>query len=171
MRGNRFFQMLGIEMGQIQINYRILGPADFEFMNDGAGDDVARGQFGHGMVLGHEAIHLEVAKVGTFAPQGLREKKARGFFQVERGGMELDELHVADFGAGTERHGDAIAGGNTGVGGVAIELAEAAGGEEHGRGGHLLGLAFFGDQVNAADAAGFDDQVGGEFELHYGNIF
>src|ERR1700691_2045435 len=85
--------------------------------------------------------------------------------------MKLDDLHVADFGAGAESHGDSIAGRDAGVGGVAIKLPQAAGGEQHGGRVHLLCLAVFSDQVYAADASSVDDQVGGELELHDRNVF
>ena len=41
--------------------------------------------------------------------------------------MELEELHVADGRSGTASHGDAIAGGDVGVGGIEVDLAGAAG--------------------------------------------
>ena len=43
--------------------------------------------------------------------------------------MELDEFHVRDFGAGAPCHGEAVSGGDAGVGGVQINPSAAAGGQ------------------------------------------
>ena len=67
------------------------------------------------------------------SPRRASEMRKRGsVHQVKRGGMELDEFQVLDFGSGAVGHGDAIAGGHFGIGGVAVDLAEAAGGQQHG---------------------------------------
>ena len=58
-----------------------------------------------------------------------------------------------------------------GICGVAVELAHAAGGEQNGGGQHLLCFTPLVDEMDAADAAVFHDQVGGEFKLEDGNIF
>ncbi len=47
--------------------------------------------------------------------------------------MELDKLHVAHLDAGPVRHGDAVAGGDVGIGCVKVRLARAAGGQHHHR--------------------------------------
>jgi len=39
--------------------------------------------------------------------------------------MELDEFEVGDFDAGAVGHGDAVAGGDVGVGGELVDLADA----------------------------------------------
>ena len=57
--------------------------------------------------------------------------------------MELDELHVADHGPGPIGHGHPVAGGDVGVAGIEIDLADPAGGQQGdaGRKGvHLAGL-------------------------------
>ena len=48
--------------------------------------------------------------------------------------MELVELHVGQLGAGLRGEGDAVAGGHGGVGGVGVDLARAAGGDQNGAG-------------------------------------
>jgi len=109
------------------------------------------------MVLRHEAMQLDVAQVCAFAAQSLREQKAWGILQVQRRGVELDKFHIADFGAGTICHGDAVPGGDRRVGGVAVELTHAAGGEQNGGSRHLLLLAPLVNEINAADPAIFHD--------------
>ena len=44
MRGKRF-HVVRVQMRQVEINDRIFRAATFEFMHDGAGDDIARRQF------------------------------------------------------------------------------------------------------------------------------
>ena len=47
----------------------------------------------------------------------------------------------------------------------AVNLAQAAGGEQHGAGVDLVQLAGLVEQTNADNAAVLHQQVGGEFEL------
>ena len=54
--------------------------------------------------------------------------------EEEHGRVELHELQVGDLGAGAQREGDAVAGGDRRVGGGGEDLAHAAGGEDHGGG-------------------------------------
>ena len=49
---------------------------------------------------------------------------------VQAGGVELDEFHVAHPAARTPSGGDAVASGGVGVGGVEVDLARAAGGQD-----------------------------------------
>ncbi len=72
----------------------------------------------------------QVAEERAFTAQGFGEEKARGAFQVQGGGMRLNEFEVLDFGAGAVCHGDPIAGGHFGIGGVEIDVAETAGGQQ-----------------------------------------
>ncbi len=61
----------------------------------------------------------------------------------EAGGMKLDELHVGDRRARAVGHGHAVAGGDVRVGGVKINFAAAAGGEQDGAGGEGFDLVAF----------------------------
>ena len=51
---------------------------------------------------------------------------------MQRGGMELHELDIADLRAGPVRHGHAVAGGHIGIGGFAEHAAQPAGGQQRG---------------------------------------
>src|SRR5438876_7021810 len=84
---------------------------------------------------------------------------------VEAGGMELDEFHIGDGSAGAEGHGDAVAGRDVRVGGVEIDFAAAAGGQEGDRGGEGLDLAGgFVEHVSAETAvvASISESLTGE---------
>ncbi len=64
-------QVVGIEMRQVEVHHRVGQVRDLELVGDGAGHHVARRQFRHLVVLGHEANHLYVAQVRAFSAQRL----------------------------------------------------------------------------------------------------
>ena len=79
--------------------------------------------------------------------------------------MELVELHVGQLGAGLGSEGDSVAGGYCGIGGVGVNLACAAGGDEHGAGCNCAyvasaRLALAASQVDADYAAALGDKAG-----------
>src|SRR5258707_8802630 len=77
--------------------------------------------------------------------------------------MELHELHVGEDRASFVGDGHAVAGGDFGIGGFAIDLAEAAGGEKNGERANFVKRAVgFVDEANANGAAIFEDQAGSE---------
>src|ERR1700689_2202486 len=92
---------------------------------------------------------MVVAQICALAAQGFRKQKARNAGQRERGGMELVELHVGELGSGVRGQSNAIAGGYGGVGGVRVDLACAAGGDEDGTGGNAPGFAGMGLRIGA----------------------
>ena len=73
---------------------------------------------------------------------------------IERRRVELHKLHIVDDALCTIYHRDAVAGGNDGVGGHLIDVADAAGGEVR----HLCEdfLNFFGLAVEGVDAVTLD---------------
>ena len=71
--------------------------------------------------------------------------------------MELHEFHVGEDGAGFVGDGHAVAGGDFGIGGLAIDLAEAAGGEKNSKRADFVERAVvFVDEANADGAAVFE---------------
>ena len=80
---------------------------------------------------------------------------------VQRGGVELHELEVGDRDARAHGHGDAVAGGERGVGGDGEALPGAAGGDEHVAGPHRRGTVGR-DPVDADDATPLDQELGGQ---------
>ncbi len=111
---------------------RLTGTRTHAFASDGASHDIARGEFEQWMIALHEALLLVVAQPRSFAAQGFAQQEARHAGQTEGGGVELIELHVSDGGAGPPCHGDAVASGHGRIGGVAVDLARAAAGQQDG---------------------------------------
>ena len=128
----------------------------------GARDHVARGQL-HlvGRVLLHEALALGVVEMGALAAGALGDQESQA---RQRGGVVLDHLHVHQRGADAVRHGDPVPGADQGVRGGVVDLAVAAGGQDHGLGGEQLHRAVAdvaGDRAGDA-AVVVLDQRGGE---------
>ena len=111
------------------------------------------------MIALHEALLLVVAQPGSFAAKGFAEQEARHAGQAEGGGMELIELHVSDGGAGAPCHGYAVAGSHGGIGGVAVNLARAAAGQQDGACADGLTFALLRNHAEADDAIAIEDEV------------
>mmetsp|Transcript_37468 Transcript_37468/g.94563 ORF Transcript_37468/g.94563 Transcript_37468/m.94563 type:complete len:610 (-) Transcript_37468:711-2540(-) len=95
---------------------------------DRARHDVTRRQLHPlGVVLRHEPLAAQVVQLATLTAYRLRNEEGAALAGgvVQRGGVELDELHVAHARVRAERHGDAIAGRHVRVGGVGVHLARA----------------------------------------------
>src|SRR6266568_1961078 len=131
---------------------------------------IARRKFAHGVILGHEAMHFKIAQVSALAAQRFRKQESRGILQIKSRRMKLDELHVADFGAGAKRHSDAVTSCNRGIRGIAVELPHAAAGEEHGGSRNVPSLAATIYEMDAADSAVFDAKISRELELADGDL-
>ena len=142
---------LRIEVRQVEIDVRM--PRLFHLADDGQADHVARGQFAARIVVGHEAVAVAIDQPGAFAARGLADQVPAAAGDVQHRGMELHELHVAQFGAGAIGHGHAVAGGHFGIGRFAIELARPAGGQDRLLGpDHGLAVPAVPDQRAAAGA-------------------
>src|SRR5256885_5434271 len=77
--------------------------------------------------------------------------------------MELDEFHVGKNGAGFVRDGHAVAGRNVGIRGLAVDLAQAASGEQNRVGAKFMERAIgFVNEAHADSLSIFDDKSGGE---------
>ena len=64
---------------------------------DGAGDDVARSQLAAGIGIERESVPVAVHQHGARAAHGLGDERSGvDAGQLERGGMELEELDVAE---------------------------------------------------------------------------
>ncbi len=135
-----------------------------------AHDDVARGELGLGVDGRHEALAGGVAQQGALAAQRLGDQRRRRAAGGEAGRMELDELEVADGGAGAVGHGHAVAGGHLGVGRARVDLSGPAGGEDRDHRQVQRVLAVGQVERQGADAAAVDrEQVDDELvlvELH-----
>ncbi len=125
--------------------------------DDGAGDDVPGGELGVWVVVGHEAAAVAGEELRAFAAQGLGDEEGARAGEGQCGGVELDEFHIADHGAGLEGEGDAVPGREGRVGGQGVELAAAAGGENGPGCGDGALLVGGGAGVHAAAAALLDE--------------
>ena len=79
--------------------------------------------------------------------------------------MKLHELHVANFSAGAEGHGDAVTGSDGWICGVAVNLSQSARGEQDGAGTDFVEEALLIQYTNAYDLAIAHDELGGEFKF------
>ena len=148
------------------VEQEMVGAGAFHLVVDGAGDDVARGQLLALVEAMHEALAARQPQVAALAAHRFGDEKGLGHGVVEAGGMELDELHVGHPAPGAPGHGDTVAGSHVGIGGVEIDLARAAGGDDHETGAEgphfvLLQIVDIGPQHSAAAALqlAFGDQV------------
>src|SRR5215471_10411068 len=115
---------VGVEMSQVEVHHGVLCLAALDLIGDGAGDHIAWGEFSHLVVLGHEAGQLHVAQVRALSSQRLRDEKSWRIFDIQRSGMKLDELQIADLRPGAERHGNPVTRGDRGVRRLAIDLTQ-----------------------------------------------
>ena len=154
-----------LQMGHVEIDHSLAIPASFDLMNDGARHHVTRGQLGHVVILGHKAHHFHVAQIRAFTAQRFGDQEPWRALHIERSGMELNEFHVTDLGAGAKGHGYAIASSDGGIGSLAINLAQAAGGQQHRRGAHAMEFARRTHQLDAANSAILQPKIGNKFEI------
>ena len=146
------------------------GGAKFE--HDGARDDIARREFFQGMIALHEALAAGVAKISAFAAQRFAQQETRSVGNVERSGMELDELDVGDGRAGSIGASDAVAGRDIGIRGVFKDAAEAASREK--RSTRLDENGCAGRFIERGDADHFavvGEQIGHGGETLEGDVF
>ena len=120
--------------------------------------------------LVHETLAVAVAQERAVPAQRLGEQGAGHGRVVQRGGVELDELHVGRRDAGPQRHRHAVAGRFGRVGGDREELAGTAGGQHDmvGLHRHRAVAAAGREGQHAGAAAPFDQQVEGEPALEHG---
>ena len=132
---------------------------------DGAGDDIARRQFGIGVLAGHEAPALAIEHDGPRPAQGFgqqRQRLAGTIIGRQRRRVELDELQIPQSRPRPRRHGEAVAGVLRRVGGMEEDAADAAGRQHHMAGAMEDPAAIGVAGQNAVDTAVADDQIGGE---------
>ncbi|MCY1421134.1 hypothetical protein D9M71_367800 [compost metagenome] len=138
-------------------------------MVDGAGDDVARGQFFTRVEARHETLAIGQLEQATLATQGFGNQEALGLRVVQAGRVELVELKVGHPATGTPGHGDAIAAGAVGVAGVQVDLGRAAG-SQHGEAGaegvDLSGIAVQDIGPQAAIAVLAQAPLGDQVDCH-----
>ena len=133
MVGNRRARNAAPEVGGVQPDRGALLAR--HLVGDPAGHHVPRSELGGRVDVEHEPPAVGVDQRGPLPADRLGDQEvARG---GQGGGMELVELQVRHRCAGAQGDGDPVTGGDLGVRGVAVELAGAAGGQDHGVGGQL----------------------------------
>ena len=153
-RGGEVVDRGGVEPEVVEVAFD-------EATADRLGHDVTGREVGQRVLVGHERHAAFVAQDRALAPQRLGEERARHRRVVQRGGVELHELEVGDRGAGAHGHGDAVAGGEGGVGGDGEALTGAARRDEHVASPHrrrTLGR----DPVDPHDAAVLEQELGSQ---------
>ena len=134
-----------------------------KFGEDGAGDDVARGEFGIGVEGLHEALAGFVDHDRAFAAQGLGGERRGIAANGDGGGVKLDEFRIRNHGPRFRRHADADAAGLNRVGGDGVEMADAAGRQHDLVAGEQARFAGGPARNDARDAAGGEVQLLGGF--------
>ena len=128
-----FFQFLCRFMADVQVH--AIQAAFFHFKVDGARHYIPRCQFCPFVVLGHEACAIGQFQQTTFAAHCFGDQKAFGIGVVQAGGVELDEFHIGNSASCAPGHGNAVARGCVGVGGVVVHFARAAASQHNVRAG------------------------------------
>jgi hypothetical protein len=145
-----FVEHISGDVANIQIHMREIGFANL--LDDGPRDNVARGEIGLFVVVGHEAVAVTVNQKAALAAHSFGNERSGRTGNVQRGGMELDHLHILHGCAGSVSHGVAVGRGNARVGAFAIELTRPAAGKNGAVRPDDLNLTV--DHGQGADAAG-----------------
>ena len=171
------FQALGVDgrevfedevrrsVGDVQVD--ALGAQALHLVVDGAGDDIAGGEFGALVEAGHEAVTVGQQQAPPLAAQGLGDQKGPCLRVIEAGGMKLHELHVGYSATCAPGHGDAIPGGDIRVAGIEVDLAGPAGSDDHEAGEQRLDLtAGLVEDIGPQAAVELQAQLPGAEEVH-----
>ena len=124
-------EVLGLQMAHIEKDGRIGGRAFADLHRDRARNNIARSKFRERVLIDHESLVLVIEQECAFATQGLGEQEPRRTGLVERRRMELHKLHIAEDRARPPTHCDSVRGCNRWIGGVAVDVAGAAGCQEN----------------------------------------
>ena len=155
-------RLLRIFVPHVEID-EVLAPAG-HFGIDGPGRHVARCERFHRVVFVHELFAVLQTQDRAVTPHRLRDEEI-GLFgrMVERGGMELDELHVFGDGLGAVAHGDAVACGDARIGRRRIDVAAAARSDDGEFGQHGFDLVALQVQHVSSEAGQAARVAGDEF--------
>ena len=120
---------------------------------DGAGDDVARREVAHLVIVRHEGLAVAPTQDAALAADRFGDQERFGLRVEEAGRVELHEFHVRERGAGAVRHRHAVARGDVGVARVEVDLAGAARREQRDRRRERVHLACRGFEDVGAERA------------------
>ena len=124
------FRLLSVLHGHVEAH--VVEAMDFHFMVDGPRHDVAWSQRLARIVLLHELAAVGQFEDSPVAAHGLGDEEGgMGLGGIVKNcGVELHKLHVLHGGLGAVGHGNAVAGGNLGIGGGGVDGSCAAGGHQ-----------------------------------------
>mmetsp|Transcript_3134 Transcript_3134/g.4524 ORF Transcript_3134/g.4524 Transcript_3134/m.4524 type:complete len:356 (+) Transcript_3134:1232-2299(+) len=131
-RGEPVLEEGRVAVADVQVH--VLGAQALHLRDDHPRDHVPGGQLAELVVPAGEALPGRVQQPGALPAEGLREQEAALARQVQRGRVELHVLHALQLGAHTQGHGEAVAARAGRVGGVLVQVAEAARRQHRGRG-------------------------------------
>ena len=99
-----------------------------DFGCDGAGNDVARCEFGAAVVMRHKSFARLVGQDAAFAAHGFGNEEGASVFRrsCQACGVELDKFEVSNCAACAYRHGDGVARAFGRRGGGGVNLSQAA---------------------------------------------
>src|SRR5690606_5296864 len=121
-------EVLDDELGRhvTDVEVDVVEPVALDLVVDRARDDVARGEFGTLVVIGHEAVAgLRMLELTALAPHRLGDEEVLDLQIVETGRVTLHHLHVGDAATGTPGHRDAVSGGAARRGRELIDASRA----------------------------------------------
>ena len=128
---------LGFAVRNVEVD--IIEPVTLDLAVDRARHDVARGELGALVSVGHEAVAGDrVLQDPALAAHCLGDQEILDLKVVEAGRVELHELHVGDAAPGAPRHRDPVPGRAARRGRVKIGAARAASGEDRRAGKQCL---------------------------------
>ncbi len=109
------------------IEIHVLAAGTGRLPHNGTGDDVTGCEFAAFVVPVHKPFSVFVEQGRAFSPDRLRDEKPLPPLGSSKGrGMELHQAQIFDAGAQFMGQGDAVAGGDGGVGGIGIYPSDAA---------------------------------------------
>jgi hypothetical protein len=83
------------------------------------------------MIALHEIFTLSIHEPGALAPKGLGHQETLGIPMIQGRRMKLDVFRVDDFATRPICHGDTVTAGSPRVGGVQVQIAYPAGGDNY----------------------------------------
>jgi hypothetical protein len=119
----------GVEVGERQVDRTT---RSLRLTLDAARNAIARSQIAGWIVADHEWLARIVDETCAFPAKRLGEQESRLSGNLERGGMKLHELEIRHGGACAICHRRAVAGGDGGIGRVAVDVSGASGCQKHG---------------------------------------
>jgi hypothetical protein len=157
-RGEAVPQVACVEVGYVEEDARLAALQSLGV--DRARDDVSWRQFRARVVARHKRIAAARAEDASFSTHGLGNEERATLGMVERGWVELDELHVGDRCAQPPGHGDAVPGRGRWVRRMAVNLSASSRGEKDSLRAEEMEASAFrlqGERSNAFTGIGIGD--------------